>query len=375
MQIGICGAGIMGRLTAWQLLQDGHEVTLFDKDPIDSGSAASYSAAGMLSPYSEAEATEPLVFKLGVASLDLWSTLVKDLKADVHYHSGGTLVVAHSQDRGDFTRFSKIARQRLNAEAGDFSLIDQQQIAALEPELTPQFQQAIYMPHEAWLCCCCLMPTLADVLRAKKARWYSGTEVLEAKSGEVIVKTRSGKRSYNFDYVIDCRGLGAKQQLPELRGVRGELLWLRAPDVKINRLIRLMHPRYRLYIVPRRDDLYLIGATQIESEDNSEITVRSTLELLSAAYSVHPGFAEARIVKSEVNLRPALADNQPKIIHQPGLLQVNGLFRHGYLMSPAIAKEVASIITQGDSYQSPFQGLFVKQSETDKTILESVTHD
>jgi len=134
-----------------------------------------------------------------------------------------------------------------------------------------------------------------------------------------------------------------------------------------------MHPRYRLYIVPRRDDLYLIGATQIESEDSSEITVRSTLELLSAAYSVHPGFAEARIVKSDVNLRPALADNQPKIIHQPGLLQVNGLFRHGYLMSPAIAKEVAAIIAQGDSYQSPFQGLVVKQPETNKTTLESAS--
>jgi len=373
MQIGICGAGIMGRLTAWQLLQDGHEVTLFDKDPIDSGSAASYSAAGMLSPYSEAESTEPLVFKLGVASLDLWSTLIKALKAEVHYHSGGTLVVAHSQDRGDFTRFSNIARQRLDAEAGDFSLLDQQQIAALEPELTPQFQQAIYMPNEAWLCCCCLMPALADALRTKKVRWFSGTEVLEAKPGQVIVKTRSSERSHNFDYVIDCRGLGAKQQLSELRGVRGELLWLRAPDVKINRLIRLMHPRYRLYIVPRRDDLYLIGATQIESEDSSEITVRSTLELLSAAYSVHPGFAEARIIKSDVNLRPALADNQPRIIHQPGLLQVNGLFRHGYLMSPAIAKEVAAIIAQGDRYQSPFQGLFVKQPETDKAILESAS--
>ncbi|EGG98605.1 Glycine oxidase ThiO [gamma proteobacterium IMCC2047] len=375
MQIGICGAGIMGRLTAWQLLKDGHEVTLFDKDPIDSGRAASYSAAGMLSPYSEAEATEPLVFKLGVASLDLWSTLIKELKADVHYHSGGTLVVAHSQDQGDFTRFSNIVRQRLSAETGDFKQLTQQQVAELEPELVPPFQQAMYMPNEAWLCCCCLMPALADALRAKKVRWFSGTEVLGAKPRQVTVKVRSGERRHDFDYVIDCRGLGAKQQLPELRGVRGELIWLRAPDVKINRLIRLMHPRYRLYIVPRRDDLYLIGATQIESEDNREITVRSTLELLSAAYSIHPGFAEARIVKTDVNLRPALADNQPKIIHQSGLLQVNGLFRHGYLMSPAIAKEVADIIAQGDSYQSPFKGLLVKQPRIDEVAREPITHD
>lgn len=375
MKIGICGAGIMGRLAAWQLLKDGHQVTLFDKDHIESGSAASYSAAGMLSPYSEAEATEPLVFQLGVASLALWSTVIKELKADVHYHQGGTLVVAHRQDRGDFSRFSNIIRQRLKTDAGVYEHLTQAQLAELEPELVPQFQQAMYMPDEAWLCCCCLMPALADALRAKKARWYSGTEVLAAKPRQVVVKTRNGERSHDFDYVIDCRGLGAKQQLPQLRGVRGELLWLRAPEVNINRLVRLMHPRYRLYIVPRRDDLYLVGATQIESEDRGEITVRSTLELLSAAYSVHPGFAEARIIKSEVNLRPALPDNQPRIIQQAGLLQVNGLFRHGYLMAPAIAKEVAAIIAQGDQYQSSFPGLLATQSATDNPALELSADD
>ena len=91
--------------------------------------------------------------------------------------------------------------------------------------------------------------------------------------------------------------------MPELRGVRGELIELRAPDVKISRLIRLMHPRYRLYLVPLyKNDHYLIGATQLESEEAGPITVRSTLELLSAAYSIHRGFSEAEIIETKTNL-------------------------------------------------------------------------
>ena len=357
MQIGIAGAGIIGRLIAWQLLQRGHQITLFDKDPIDSGSAASYTAAGMLSPYSEAESAEPLVFDLGVASLKLWPQIIKQLGAEVHYRSGGTLVVAHRQDQGDFNRFSNAIHQRLNPQQGDFSLIDRAAIAALEPELSDQFHQAAYMPDEAWLCCCCLMPALADALMEKKVSWHSSTEVLLVNPHKIITKNHSGEKTHHFDTVIDCRGLGAKKQLPKLRGVRGEIIWLRAPEVKITRLIRLMHPRYRLYVVPRRDDLYLIGATQIESEDKGEISVRSTLELLSAAYSLHPGFAEARVVDTGVNCRPALSDNQPKIFYCDGLLRVNGLFRHGYMMGPAIAQEVLALLESRDGYQGDFPDL------------------
>jgi glycine oxidase len=207
------------------------------------------------------------------------------------------------------------------------------------------------------------MPALADALMASKVSWHSNTEVLAVNPFEISVKARSGERAHNFDCVIDSRGLGGKQQMSQLRGVRGEILWLRAPEVKINRLIRLMHPRYRLYIVPRRDDLDLVGATQIESEDKGEITVRSTLELLSAAYSLHPGFAEARIVETGINCRPALPDNEPKIFSQNGLLRVNGLFRHGYLMSPAIAQEVVGLLEDKENYQSSYKGLIVSSTE------------
>jgi glycine oxidase len=147
-----------------------------------------------------------------------------------------------------------------------------------------------------------------------------------------------------FDYVVDCRGFGARPQLPALRGVRGELIYVRTKEVELNRPVRLMHPRYPIYIVPRLDHQFVIGATQIESDYKGPVTLRSGLELLSAAYAVHPGFAEAEILELRADCRPAFNDNIPRIIATDGHMHINGLFRHGFLLAPIITEMAAEIV-------------------------------
>ena len=66
--------------------------------------------------------------------------------------------------------------------------------------------------------------------------------------------------------------------------------------------------------------------------------MRSALELLGAAYSVMPALAEARIERLDRNLRPALPDNAPSVAVAPGLIRINGLFRHGWLLAPALVE-------------------------------------
>src|SRR4030095_2253162 len=77
------------------------------------------------------------------------------------------------------------------------------------------------------------------------------------------------------DRVFDCRGLGARPQWPALRGVRGEVIRVHAPDVLLRRPTRLVHPRYPLYIAPKPEGVFVIGATEIESDDRSPASVRS----------------------------------------------------------------------------------------------------
>src|SRR6218665_3867874 len=150
--------------------------------------------------------------------------------------------------------------------------------------------------------------------------------------------------------VIDCRGLGAKPQWPALRGVRGEVARVHAPDVTLQRPTRLVHPRYPIYIAPKQDHLFGIGATEIESDELAPVSVRSTLELLSAAYAVHPGFAEGRILELAAQCRPTLADNLPAI-RQPrkGLLQIKGLYRHGFMIAPALLDVTLQLLHTGQS--------------------------
>jgi glycine oxidase len=129
----------------------------------------------------------------------------------------------------------------------------------------------------------------------------------------------------------------------------------------LTRPLRLLHPRFPLYIVPWGDGLYMIGATVIESEETGPITVRSALDLLSAAYAVEPAFAEAEIVRQGAGARPAFPDNRPRIIARKGYIYVNGLYRHGFLLAPVLAELVATFSDSGATDPEVFREDFAQR--------------
>ena len=143
---------------------------------------------------------------------------------------------------------------------------------------------------------------------------------------------------------MDCRGLAAMDRLPELRGVKGEMLYIRSEDVSLTRTIRLVHPRIPIYLVPRGDGMYMLGATTIENDERKRITARSVVELLSAVYALHPAFGEAEVVEIGTDARPAFPDNLPRLVRDGRRLHVNGLYRHGFLLAPAMAARAADIV-------------------------------
>jgi glycine oxidase len=149
------------------------------------------------------------------------------------------------------------------------------------------------------------------------------------------------------DLTFDCRGLAARDTLQDLRGVKGEMLVLRCPDLTLSRPVRLLHPRIPLYVVPRGDGVYMLGATVIESSERTRVTARSLLEMLSAAYALHPAFGEAEVLEIGVDARPAFPDNLPRIRRHGATIGVNGLYRHGFLLAPALARMAADLVSHG----------------------------
>ena len=108
-------------------------------------------------------------------------------------------------------------------------------------------------------------------------------------------------------------------------------------EVELSRPVRLIHPRWPLYVIPRGDNKFMLGATSIEAEDTG-VSVRSALELLGAAYAVHPAFAEARIVEFGSGLASGLSRQSAAHHGRQEQIAVNGLYRHGFLLAPALAE-------------------------------------
>ena len=125
------------------------------------------------------------------------------------------------------------------------------------------------------------------------------------------------------------------------------MLVVRCPDVTLSRPVRLLHPRFPLYIVPRGDDVFMLGATQIETSERTRATLRSAMELMNAAYALHPAFGEAELLEIGVDARPAFPDNQPRIRRIGDVIYANGLFRHGFLLAPALAQMTADLVLEG----------------------------
>jgi len=334
MHIGIAGVGLVGRVLALNLLRQGHTLTLFDEDTAYGDKAAGMTAAGMLAVFAELETAESNIFKYGNSSISLWPSLLEQIGIADAYQQKGSIITAHPQDYGELEHFIETLKSKVE-EASEIKLLDNDGIKALEPDLE-QHSKAFYIPHEGQVDAQCFMKASSDYLLSHSSVvWHEDTKVYDVSRGSIFVN----HTVEHFDWVFDTRGLGAQDQISDLRGVRGEVFWLDAPEVNITRPTRMLHPRYKIYIVPRPNNRYIIGATEIESEDKSPMSVRSSLELLSAVYSMHSGFAEARIVNMVTNCRPTLKDNLPAITQDEKITRINGLYRHGYLLAPAVVEE------------------------------------
>jgi glycine oxidase len=323
--IAIRGAGVVGLWQALTLARNGHDVTLYERSAEPFADACSLYAGAMLAPRCEEESAEAIIRDLGRRGIALWRETYPDTVAN------GSLVVALHRDRAELDRFARLTggHQRLSAS----------ELATLEPALNDRFAGALYYQEEAHLAPEAALRFLLDAVLAQG----------------VALRLGDAKKPEGFDLVIDGRGLGAKDDLPGLRGVRGERIVVRSRDVRLTRPLRLLHPRFPLYVVPWSDGLYMIGATLIESEEVGAITVRSALDLLSAVYAVDPAFAEAEIVRQGAGARPAFPDNRPRIIPRKGYIYVNGLYRHGFLLAPVLAELVASFIETGATDREVFR--------------------
>ncbi|MDB6179474.1 FAD-dependent oxidoreductase [Paracoccus sp. Z330] len=308
----VLGAGVVGLCVATELTRRGALVHLRDPAGPAGDHACSWWAGGMLAPDCEGETAEEPVIRLGREAGAWWRA------AGVRVTQAGSLVLAPGRDQAELDRFARRTRNHKTMDAAG--------LGQIEPELAQRFGRALCFAAESHIAPREALNGLTDRLSGSGVRISDGPA-----RGQII----------------DCRGLAARDRLPDLRGVRGEMALLHAPDVAIRRPVRLLHPRHPIYVVPRGDGIFMLGATQLETDHRGPVTLRSAVELLNAAYRLDPAFAEAAILELGADARPAFPDNLPRIRRHKDRIFVNGLFRHGFLLAPAMARMLADLVLDG----------------------------
>ncbi len=258
-----------------------------------------------------------MVLTLGEGALDWWEEATPGLTV-----RNGTLVLAPARDKAELSHFA--------ARTCGYRRVDEDEIAALEPDLAGRFRAGLYFAGEGHLNPRLALASLYQQLGRMGVQFHIGVPVPEEP----------------FDRVVDCTGPAAVGRISHLRGVRGEMLYLATSDVSLSRPVRLLHPRIPLYIVPREPGRFMVGATMIETENAGAISARSMMEFLNAAYAVHPAFAEAYIIETGTGVRPAYPDNLAKVTEDGRTIFINGAHRHGFLLSPAMARQATRIVCQ-----------------------------
>jgi len=315
LKVTVVGAGVAGLATALELSERGFAVEVIERGRALGDGACSWMAGGMLAPWCERATTDEAVLTLGAPTIDWWARRFPGTTRN------GSLVLALPRDATELPRFAE--------RTSNYEWLDEAGVGALEPDLAGRFRRALFFRQEAHLDPRRALPALADLLKRQKVPIRFGVDMQAT--------------APRADLVVDCRGLAARDVLSDLRGVRGEMVVVRTREVSLSRPVRMLHPRIPLYIVPRGGGVFMIGATSIESETRGGASVRSIVELLNAAYALHPAFGEAEIRELGADLRPAFPDNLPAVRRASRSLHVNGLYRHGFLLGPAMARQAAEM--------------------------------
>jgi glycine oxidase len=363
--VAVVGGGAIGLAIAWRAAVRGLRVVVLERD--QPGHGASWVAAGMLAPVTEARLTELPLLELGVASARRYPEFVAELQAetgiDPGYRQVGTLVVARDRDEAEALERELDVRRALELEV---TRLRPSEARGLEPALAPTVRLGLEVPDDHAIDPRPLTEALARAARARGAelRTGVGAKELVCSEGRVTGLRLSDGGFVSAEQVVIAAGAWTRELrgIPEderiaVHPVKGQLLRLHDPSGPglLRRVLRVAGT----YLVPREDGRYVLGATMEERGFDRTVTAGALFELLRDAAELVPGISELVIDELIAGLRPATSDGLPAIgpAGLSGLHWAVGHFRNGILLAPVTAEIVVAGLLgeQAPETAAPFE--------------------
>lgn len=349
----VIGAGAIGLAAAWRCRSRGMDVTVLDPAP---ASGATWAAAGMLAPVTEARYGEDDLLDLNLESARRYPAFVAELeqasRTTTHYRRSGTLLVARDADDNAALEEVFAFQRELGLEA---SRLRGRECVELEPGLAPSTRGGVLVEGDHQVDNRALARALLSACELAGVRIIEEPVVGVQVSGGAVTGVSTATGEVEAEAVVLAAGCRSGQieglppeAVPPVRPVKGQLLHLRTPHglpVPASRNIRGLE----VYVVPRADGRVVVGATVEERGFEETATAGAVLELLRAAYELLPGITELELTETAVGLRPGSPDNAPLVglSALQGLVVATGHYRNGVLLTPVTADAVADLVTTG----------------------------
>ncbi len=351
----VVGAGIVGLSVAWKAAQLGLRVLIVDRDPSPRG--ASWVAAGMLAPVTEASFGEESLLRLNVESARRWPAFAAELAdvtgVDLLGNHPGTLHVAVDRDEAEALRRLYDYQVQLGL---DVEWVKAADLRQLEPGLHPAARSAVHARCDIAVDPRRALEVLRTAFLEAGGQMRKGEEVVAFEAGGKPQVVLSGGSSLSAETVVIAAGCwaGSIKGLPAaltraVRPVKGQILRLRTRSASppIRHTVRTEE----VYLVPRPGGETVVGATVEEMGFDLTPTAGAALELLRAADEVVPAVREMELAEVSVGLRPGTLDNAPLIgpTSVPGLSLATGHYRNGILLAPVTAEAIAHLLVKGEA--------------------------
>jgi glycine oxidase len=358
----IVGGGTVGLAIGFELARRGEAVTLFDRGA--AGRGTSWQAAGMLAPDAEIGFEELELYELNRESLRRWPAFAARVEAasgiDVDYRDEGTLIVADDRDSAEALR----RLYEFQEEQGlDVEWLTGEEARAIEPFVAPGLSAAIYAPSDHQVDNRRLLRALRAAFEAEGGTLHEHTPVqaVVPDADAPAVVTEDGARVAASAVVVaagvwsrELDGLEPDAQ-PPVRPVKGQMIQLRR-----KRPFDLQHVVRgpEAYLAPKSSGRIVVGATSEEMGFDTTVTAGGLYELLEGGWEVVPGILDLPVDDTWAGLRPASRDHAPLLgtTSAPGIVLATGHYRHGVLLTPVTAEEIARLVRSGEtsSWLEPF---------------------
>jgi len=350
----IVGGGTIGLATGFELVRQGVPVTIFDRGK--AGRGTSWQAAGMLAPDAEIGFEELELYRLSRESLRRWPDFARTVEAasgrEVDYRDEGTLIVADDRDSAE-----KLRRlYDFQTEQGlDVAWLTGEEAREIEPFVAPRLSAAVYAPSDHQVDNRQLMEALRAAFEAEGGtlREHTPIQAVDPDAERPAVTTETGDRIEGKRVVIaagvwsrQIDGLEAAQ--PSVRPVKGQMVQLTMQlPFDLQHVVR----GPEAYLAPKSNGRLVIGATSEEMGFDTTITAGGLYDILEGAWEVVPGIRELPVDDTWAGLRPASRDHAPLLgaTAAPGVILATGHYRHGILLTPVTAQEIARLVRTGET--------------------------